>query len=77
DEYQLQIPALSVDEKLPVAVLLNLPDDALDAASVAKKRAILNRTPFPEEIVRSFAPYGENSLENCSREIETLLKAGD
>jgi superfamily II DNA/RNA helicase len=77
DEYQLQIPALAEDDKLPTAVLLNLPDSSLGPASVARKQAILNQSSFPENLIKSFAPYGENSLENASQEVETLLKSGD
>ncbi len=76
-EYQLDIPALGEDDKLPVAVLLNLPDAALSQSSAARKRALLNQSTYPEDLIKAFAPYGETSLENIAREIQSLLKIRD
>lgn len=76
-DYQLHIPALSDDDKLPNATILNLPDDVLSRSSLARKKALLRKSSFPEELVRRFAPYGENALENISNEIKAALRDGE
>src|SRR5690554_6796531 len=44
-EYRMEIPALSGDEKLSNATLLNLPDEVLTGSTLARKRALLRESP--------------------------------
>ena len=76
-EYQLQIPALGEDDRLPNATLLNLPDETLSRESLARKNGLLKNSSHPPELVKRFAPYGDDSLQNISSETLSLLKSGD
>jgi hypothetical protein len=72
--FQLSIPALSDDDQLPVAVLINLPDETLSASARARKQEIFDGSPFPEDLVKRFAQYGAIALENCSNAIRPMLE---
>jgi hypothetical protein len=73
---QLSIPALGDDDRLPDAVLLNLPDEILTARSRDRKQAIFDRSTLPEELVKAFAQYGATALDSCSNEIKSALSSG-
>jgi hypothetical protein len=75
--FQLEIPALGEDEALPDAVLVNLPDETLNEASRARKRALFDQSSLPEELVRQFASYGLDSLQSLSDAVRDLLESGD
>jgi hypothetical protein len=75
--FQLSIPALADDDALPNSVLLNLPDETLTPASIARKRALFDESSFPANLVMQFAQYGPIALDNCSNHVRSLLEQGD
>jgi hypothetical protein len=75
--FELEIPALGEDAKLSDAILVNLPNETLSYDLQLRKASIFERSSFPEDLVKKFAPYGPGALERVSSAIQPLLDAGD
>jgi hypothetical protein len=76
-DFELQIPALGEDWRLPDTALLNLADEVLGERARLRKQAILDRVRLPPDIVKRFAPYGLGGLERVSEQIRQLLEQRD
>jgi hypothetical protein len=56
-DFEIHVPALADDSAIPDAVLVNLPDEALNSELLSRKRSVFERYTLPADLIKRFASY--------------------
>jgi hypothetical protein len=76
-DFDIHVPAFAEDNAVPDAVLVNLPDEALNSELLSRKQSVFERYTLPADLIQRFASYGIGAVERVSYRIVELLDSGD